>query len=179
MKKIITAAIALIMIAALLAGCSDGLAEKNSAAATDATTATEEVTEAKTAADYSDSYDGLRDYMKDKGYIKIEDKESNVTKMQADLIGAEKGFRYTMNTIKVELYAFNLKKDSKTRDEIIASVKNNGKFTLYSKDVTAYLSDSGKYLMIYSDSAIGTNDTTSDAYKLQQEAIKDFKSFKK
>ena len=178
MKKIITAAIALTMIAALFAGCSDGLAEKNTAT-TNPTTATEEATEAKTAADYSDTYEGLRDYMQDKGYIKIEDKESNVTEMQADLIGAEKGYRYTMNTIKVELYAFNLKKNNKTRNGIIASVKNGGKFTLYSKDVTAYLSDNGKYLMIYTDTAIGTNDTSSDAYKLQQKAIKDFKSFKK
>lgn len=177
MKKIILAAIALVMISAVLSGCSDGLAEKNNAA-TEATASTEQATEAKKAADYEDTYAGLRDYMQDKGYIKIEDKESNVTKMQADLIGAAKGYRYTMNTVKVELYAFNLKKVNKTRDEIISSVKRNGKFTLYSKDVTAYLSDNGKYLMIYTDSAIGADDTTSDAYKTQQKAVKVFKAFK-
>ncbi len=176
MKKIITAAIALVMIAALFSGCSDGLAANS--AATESVSATESATEAKKAADYSDTYEGLRDYMQDKGYIKIADKESNVTEMQAKLIGAEKGYRYTMDSVNIELYAFNLKKNNKKRDEIISSVEKNGKFTLYNREVTAYLSDSGKYLMVYTDSAVGKDDTTSNAYKIQQNAIKAFKAFK-
>lgn len=179
MKKFIVAAIALIMIAAVFAGCSDGLEEQRAAANTDATSATEAVTEEKKTADYKDNYVGLCNYMQDKGYIKIKEKSADEDRMNAELIGAEEGNRYTMNTVTIELYAFDLKSDNKTRDEVIASVKKDGKFTIYNKEVTAYLSDNSKYLMIYSDTAIGTDDTTSDAYKTQQEAVKDFKAFKK
>jgi hypothetical protein len=72
----------------------------------------------------------------------------------------------------VELYQFDTKKTNDT----VEAVKKDGKFTIYEKEVEAYVSDNGKYLMIYSDTAV-TDDTTTEAYKTKQSAIKAFKEF--
>jgi hypothetical protein len=60
--------------------------------------------------------------------------------------------------------------------KVIESVKKDGTFIMYSETIPAYLSDNGKYLMVYSNPA--TSDKNSDAYKTMQSAVKAFKSFK-
>lgn len=182
MKRVLIAALAVFVIALSFASCYDpdaGIKDKSKIASTTAADSATKATEAKakTVSDskYSDTYEGLRDYMKAWGYIKTDD-QNNIVKMQADKIGAEKGYKYTDGDTRVELYSFNFKKDNSTRDKVIESVKNNGTFTLYGETIPAYLSDNGKYLMVYSNPA--ANDKNSDAYKTKQNAIKAFKSFK-
>ncbi len=181
MKKFLISAVAVLMIAVSFASCYDPYAgikdkSKKPTPASQSTTAAAEEKKTKKISDkkYDDTFAGLRDFMKDSGYIKIED--NNVTKMQADLIGAEKGYKYTDGDTRVELYAFKLKSENKTRDKVIKSVKEKGTFTLYSEEIPAYLSDNGKYLMVYSNPA--SNDKNSDAYKFKQKAVKAFKGFK-
>ena len=101
-------------------------------------------------------------------------------------IGAKEGkkfaAKYAGSNIIIELYSYDTKKTNSTADEIVKSVKDNGTFSIYGlPDVTAYLSDNGNYLMIYTDTAIDkTNpDKNSDNYKHREQVIKDFKAFKK
>ena len=163
MKKILISAVAVLVIAMSFASCYDpyaGIKDKSKIPATTGETTAKASTEAakeKTLSDskYKDSYEGLRDYMKDSGYIKTDDKNA-ITKMKADLIGAEIGYKYTDGNKRVELYAFNLGK--------------------YSETIPAYLSDNGKYLMVYTDPA--ANNTNSAEYKNKAKAVKDFKAFK-
>ncbi len=177
MKKLIAAMAAVVMMIAAFSGCSDPLAEKQSQQNTEATQATETPVKKAKASDYKDNYEGLRDYFIAKDYIYIQEESKNVTEMQYKLIGAKTGHRYTMDKVTVELYEFNNGSD-KLRDEIISSVKKNGYYTLYSRQIKAYVSDSEKFLMIYSDADVKDDDTSSDAYKKMQSAIKDFKAFK-
>lgn len=181
MKRVLIAAIAVLMIALTFVSCYDPYAgikdkSKKPTAATQSSTKKKEETKKKKVSDkkYEDNLNGLRDFMKDSGYIKVED--NNVTKMQADLIGAKKGNKYVDGDTRVELYEFDLKKDNKKRDETVESVKNDGSFTVYSEKIPAYLSDSGKYLMVYTNPT--ADDKNSDAYKTKQNAVKAFKGYK-
>ncbi len=181
MKRLLISAVAVLMIALTFASCYDPYAgikdkSKKPTAATQSSTKKKDETKKKKVSDkkYDDNLNGLRDFMKDSGYIKVED--NNVTKMQADLIGAKKGNKYVDGDIRVELYEYDLKKADETRDKTIESVKKDGTFTLYGETIPAYLSDSGKYLMVYTNPA--ANDKKSDAYKTKQNAIKAFKGFK-
>lgn len=182
MKKILLSAVAVVIVAVSFASCYDpyaGVKDKSKIESSATQSTTESETKAKSkkvsSDDYEDNFEGLRDYMKDCGYIKTDDK-NNITKMQADLIGAKKGYKYTDGDTRVELYSFDLKEKNDTRDKVIESVKKDGTFELYNEKIPAYLSDNGKYLMVYSNPA--ANDKNSDAYKTMQKAIKDFKAFK-
>ena len=131
----------------------------------------------------SQTSDGLVDYFVAKGYL--ESKDGSI-KMDASAIGAKEGkkfaAKYAGSNIIIELYSYDTKKTNSTADEIVKSVKDNGTFSIYGlPDVTAYLSDNGNYLMIYTDTAIDkTNpDKNSDNYKHREQVIKDFKAFKK
>ena len=90
--------------------------------------------------------------------------------MAADFIGAVAGVQYRFsyegsNNVTVELYEYDL-------DNL--NVKANGTFTVIGQEVTdAYLSDSGKYLMIYKDTQ--TNEQ-NELHK--QEIVEQFQGFK-
>ncbi len=182
MKRIIVSAIAVVLIAMSFASCYDPLSATNqkSTNASDATTSGEsEKAKAKKvkAEDYEKTFEGLYDYMKDSGFITVDENKSNVVKMNVKLIGAEKGYKYTMGNIRIELYAFNLKGENKTRDKILDSVKKDGTYTIYSQVIPAYLTDDGKFMMIYANPDVREGDTTSDAYLNMQKAVKAFKKF--
>lgn len=183
MKKIIAAVCASFIIAASLTGCYDPAKDPNmklengTTASTQATTAA--ATEAPKPADYKDDITGLRDYLKDLKIITIEQDNKNVTEMQHKLIGAEKGYKYSMAEVAIEIYEYKLDGENKTRDEVIESVKTKGSFTLYDKEIKAYLSDNGKYLMVYTNLKIDENNKQSNEYKARESAVKAFKEFHK
>lgn len=178
MKKIIALITAGVIAASLLAGCgNDPLTAGTAApAATDESgaAATEQTEKKINRESYDKSLEGLAEYFNDLGYISNE--KDKTAKMEAKLIGAKKGNRYSYNTARVELYVFDTKNPNETADTVIDSVERDGSFTLYDKKIEAFLSDNRKYLMIYTDSAIG-DDTSSDAYKTKQAAIKALKDF--
>ena len=123
---------------------------------------------------YEDTLDGLAKYMLAKEYI-----SGDAAEMEADFIGAEKGVKYTgsfegTNNISMELYEYDTANLNETAQEILDSVKKDGKFELMGMTANAVLSDSGKYLMVYKDSIAGE---THDAHTEQVTA--DFKAFKK
>lgn len=192
MKRFIAAILCVGLIAAALAGCAykDALSKENTATqATEATSsaATADEVDAK---NYSDNLEGLSNYFADKGYITTKDgkiDESTVTVMDASLIGAKEGKKFATayggKAITIELYEYdvtNLNKINDTAKTVIESVKNSGEFTILDlPSVKAYLSNNGRYIMIYTDSSIddANPDKESDNYKHREEVIKNFKSF--
>lgn len=187
MKKLFAVILAVCCLSALLAGCgfNDALAQ-NSNTETTTQAATEDEAPSVKHTDYNDDFDGLCDYFVAMGYTvaKAGDKldEKNVTEMDSALIGAEKGRKYatTYNgkNITVELYGYNTETLNDTAKEVIESVKKDGTFTILDfAPVKAYLSDNGKYLMIYSDASIDESKTDDDNYTHREQVVEDFKAF--
>lgn len=193
MKRFIAAILCVGLIAAVSTGCAykDALSKDNTATtqATEATgsVATEDEVDEK---NFSDNLQGLSEYFAKKGYITTKDgkiDESTVTVMDASLIGAKEGKKYATayggKAITIELYEYdvrNLNNLNDTAKAVIESVKNSGEFTILDlPPVNAYLSNNGRYIMIYTDSSIddANPDKESDNYKHREEVIKNFKSF--
>ena len=99
--------------------------------------------------------------------------------MAADFIGAVAGVQYRFsyegsNNVTVELYEYDLDNLNDEAQAVLDSVNANGTFTVIGQEVTdAYLSDSGKYLMIYKDTQ--TNEQ-NELHK--QEIVEQFQGFK-
>lgn len=190
MKRFIAAILCVGLIAAVSAGCAykDALSKDNTATtrATEATgnVATVDEIDAK---NFSDNLQGLSEYFAKKEYITTKDgkiEESTVTVMDASLIGAKEGKKYATSyggkAITIELYEYDLKNLNDTAKTVIESVKNSGEFTILDlPPVKAYLSNNGRYIMVYTDASIddANPDKESDNYKHREEVIKNFKSF--
>ena len=108
--------------------------------------------------------------------------------MDLSLVGAKAGKKFTavriddkdVKNITIELYEFNTGENKSTADEIIASVKSNGTFSILNlPEVKAYLSDNGKFMMIYTDKGLDEKKTDSDNYKWREEVLEKFKAFHK
>lgn len=185
MKKFIAAICACLILASAFAGCSDPLAKSNTSETKASSSSAEKAKKTIKAENYEDNFNGLESYMKDYGYLtKDIIKNANDTKLPKikgvnykygyEYIGAKKGKKYTNNKIVIELYEFEEGK----KNEFVDSVKEKGTFTLFDEEVTAYITDNGKYMMVYTDNDIKDDDKTSDAYKTRQGAIKAFEAFK-
>ena len=171
------AAAALLLVS--LSACAVNMPGEESSSGSESTSSTASESESSSqapvdAGDYDDTLEGLAEYMKAKGYI-----EGDPSDMDASFIGAEKGVKYTgsyegNNNITMELYEYNTASLNDTAKEVLEAVKKDGKFDMMGTMVDAVISDSGKYLMIYKDSATG------DLHDARTEAVmKDFKAFKK
>lgn len=185
MKKIISALLMAFVIAVSAAGCgyNDALeqASKANQQTTSASQSASEQTSKEAEKVYKDSFDGLCSYMQDKGYYT--DKAVK-TEMDASFIGAKQGIKYSIsNNLAIELYEYDTAKLNDTAKEIVKEVKDSNSFTIiegYPVNA-AYLSDNGKYLMIYNDTKIDKNkpDKNSNEYKARENAVKDFLAFQK
>lgn len=185
MKKIISALLMASVIAISAAGCgyNDALeqASKANQQTTSASQSASEQTSKEAEKVYKDSFDGLCSYMQDKGYYT--DKAVK-TEMDASFIGAKQGIKYSIsNNLAIELYEYDTAKLNDTAKEIVKEVKESNSFTIiegYPVNA-AYLSDNGKYLMIYNDTKIDKNkpDKNLNEYKARENAVKDFLAFQK
>lgn len=185
MKKIISALLMASVIAISAAGCgyNDALeqASKANQQTTSASQSASEQTSKEAEKVYKDSFDGLCSYMQDKGYYT--DKAVK-TEMDASFIGAKQGIKYSIsNNLAIELYEYDTAKLNDTAKKIVNEVKKSNSFTIiegYPVNA-AYLSDNGKYLMIYNDTKIDKNkpDKNSNEYKARENAVKDFLAFQK
>lgn len=185
MKKIISALLMAFVIAVSAAGCgyNDALeqASKANQQTTSASQSASEQTSKEAEKVYKDSFDGLCSYMQDKGYYT--DKAVK-TEMDASFIGAKQGIKYSIsNNLAIELYEYDTAKLNDTAKEIVKEVKDSNSFTIiegYPVNA-AYLSNNGKYLMIYNDTKIDKNkpDKNSNEYKARENAVKDFLAFQK
>ena len=190
MKRFIAAILCVGLIAAISTGCAykDALS-KDKTATTQATEATGSVATVDEidAKNFSDNLQGLSEYFAKKEYITTKDgkiDESTVTVMDASLIGAKEGKKYATSyggkAVTIELYEYDVKNLNDTAKAVVESVKNSGEFTILDlPPVKAYLSNNGRYIMIYTDASIddANPDKESDNYKHREEVIKNFKSF--
>lgn len=125
------------------------------------------------ASSVDDNLKGLQKYLEGNGVV-----QGSSMDMDASFIGAKSGVKYRYSyegkdNITVEIYEYATSGLNETATKIIDSVKKNGKFVIMDKDVNAVMSGSGKYLMIYADTATGDKNA---AHK--KEAEKLFKEFK-
>lgn len=190
MKRFIAAILCVGLIAAVSVGCGykDALSKENKTTtqATEATgsAATADEVDAK---NFEDNLNGLSNYFAKKGYITTKDgkiDEGTVTVMDASLIGAKEGKKYAASyggkAITIELYEYNVNNLNDTAKAVFDSVKTDGEFTILDlPSVKAYLSNNGRYIMVYTDDSIdnANPDKESDNYKHREEVIKNFKSF--
>ncbi len=91
--------------------------------------------------------------------------ESSKKTVTPEIIGAKKGVRYEAVTdsisFNLEFYEFDKDSLNATAVKTIESVKNNGYFTVLDTNVSAVISDNGKYLMILDDNNIPIEIRTS------------------
>ena len=171
------AAAALLLVS--LSACAVNMPGEESSSGSESTSSTASESESSSQApvdvgDYDDTLEGLAEYMKAKGYI-----EGDPSDMDASFIGAEKGVKYTgsyegTNNITVELYEYDTANLHDTANAIIDSVKESGQFILMGMTTNATLSDSGKYLMVYTDTVTGEEHDARTA-----EVKEEFVNFKK
>lgn len=154
MKKIILAALAVIIVVCCSA-CMPGASnlagsqlptdvEMNTLPAGD-----EKITDTDTA--FKDDLNGLCDYFIKRGFV-----GTFVTEMAAETIGAKSGrrymFTYNDSSVVCELYEFDLENLGDTGKKVLDEIKSDGEFNAKNNTkIKAMLSNSGKYMMIYTD----------------------------
>lgn len=104
--------------------------------------------------------------------------KTNEKKMEAGFIGAKAGMRYSYRVgnsdVAIELYEYDLNALDDTARDYIAQVEKDGKLTILDREVTgAVMSDSGKYLMIYTDGS-----TEEENVKRTEDLKAAFQAFK-
>lgn len=125
-------------------------------------------------ADVDDTLDGLCKFLADHGGV-----SGDAAQMAPEFIGAKSGVQYKFsyegtNNVVVELYEYDPENLDETAQAVQESVKKDNSFMVIGQQVTdAYLSDSGKYLMIYKDTQGGEK---NELHK--QEIVQAFQSFK-
>ena len=108
----------------------------------------------------------------------LKDKESvpdDCVKMLATVIGAESGYRFDKlkvngSIFSMELYEFKDTKGTQAKT-VIESVKKGNQFDMFGRTVSyCYLSDNGKYLLIYPDekSVSDKGDDVENVNKLKE-----------
>ncbi len=177
MKKIWIVAVAAVAAVSLTAcGVGDvGNAVSSSPASQVASGAASAQTSSVTESSVPNSLAGLQKYLIANAFV-----TGSPTTMRADMIGAKTGVRYQYsrngkNNITLELYEYDIANLNEKAQKIISSVKSSGNFTLFGQTISgAKLSQSGKYLMIYKDTASGD---ANRAYAASTEKLfEDFKA---
>ena len=180
MKRVLAALLCAGLLIVFASGCMGGGQQTNPEAV-----ATGDEASSFDAKDYKNDFEGLCNYFAAYGYINPKD-ESKSTEMDASLIGAKIGKKFTavkmddkdVKDITIELYEFDTQSQNATADEVVKSLKADGTFSILElPDVKAYLSDNGKFLMIYNDKGLDESKTDSDNYKWREEVLEKFKSF--
>jgi hypothetical protein len=174
MKKIISF---VLIVGAILSLTACGVGDVGSNAQTQSSTSSAAVSSATVSKTYSDDLAGIISYLTDNGIIDAAAKPVDMTP-GVGFIGALKGskytFKYNNSDVTVEVYEYDTSKLNDTAKSVISQIQSNGKVTIMSKEVSGTLSDSGKYLLFYTDNS------TDEKNKAQTtKAIDTFKAFKK
>lgn len=178
MKKILAALLLAAMMAVFATGCMGANTANDKATADEA--------KSRNAADYKSNLEGICNYFASFGYINPQ-APSTFTSMDAALIGAKEGKRFVgykndqsdYTYLTLEIYEYNTGKANATADEIVKSVKADNSFEILGLDPVqnVYLSNGGKFLLIYKDSKLDESKTDDEHYKLRETILKQFREF--
>ena len=145
-KKVLAILVVLMMIISLTACGGDALYDKKSTEATSASEADENL---KSISSYPKTIEGIEQCLVDRGLF-TEDVVGKRSEMRYDLIGAVKGYRYTINSNAfVEIYEYPETLNA-TADEVKSTISKDGTFSIADMDpLTGVYSTDGKFLLIY------------------------------
>ena len=146
MKRIVSILLMIVFAALLLTACgADPLYNKNAATADEAATEAEAKVDIN---DYTKDFKGLQKYLQDMELIPKEDDKQ--TELYADILGADKAIRYTLNSSAfIELYSYGEERND-TANMVFEQVKKEGTFEIAGLDpLTGVISDSGDFLAVY------------------------------
>jgi hypothetical protein len=168
MKKLLCIGLAAVFCLAMTACGVDNTKETSSPSSGTVSTPEVQVSED----DYEDTLDGLEQYLTAKGAI-----SGDPQIVRSEYIGADDGDRFVIAfenaTVTIELYSYTLDNLNDTAKEVLDSVKETGKFTIFGTEAQALLSNNGKYLMIYTSTS---TDETQTAHRQSVEKL--FQEFK-
>ncbi len=139
MKKIIAILLTLLMVISL-AACSTGtiITSETTADATEAPKV--DITK------YEKSFNGMQKYLVDLELINSKTK----VELQADVIGAKKGVRYTVNGSFVEFYVFDTEATPDEAQKVYDGIADGSTYKVLGiEDVKGAVSSSGKYVLLY------------------------------
>ena len=137
MKKLIAMIAVLALVLSLTACFGTGSVNNNGATADEANAAD--------VSTYDKDFDGLQKYITDRNTSAVK------AEIYYDILGANNGVRYVLNSNAfVEIYDFS-NADNETAKAILADVKDDGKFSPMenSAEMTAIITDSGKFLLAW------------------------------
>lgn len=121
--------------------------------------------------EFEDTIDGLCEFLTANKAV-----AGDPTEMAYETIGAVEGYRYRFTfgsgTVQVEVYAYDLENLSEEATKVLDSVKETGTFQMLDKEVSAVLSDNGRYLMIYTDA--GKSEQNTQQKERVEELFKGF-----
>ena len=146
MKRIFSILLIIVFAALMLTACgADPLYNKGEATADEAATEAEVVVDIE---DYTKDFKGLQKYLQDLELIPKDSTKKN--DLFADILGAERGVRYTLNNSAfIEFYSYG-EKHNEIAQKVLEQVESEGTFEIAGLDpLTGVISDSGKYLAVY------------------------------
>ncbi len=145
MKRIIAILLTVLMVLSL-AACSINTHGKNP----DGTDVTESQSDGKAdITKYKKDFSGMQSYLVDMDLI--DDSKDKKKETQADIIGAKKGVRYTLDASSfVEFYEFDTNATPDEAQKVYDDISNNGVYNVLDlEDMKGVVSNSGKFVMLY------------------------------
>lgn len=172
MRKIMLCALALTMALALSACGAGDVGGSSVPQSEKSSSQSEPVAEGS----YSSDLDGLASKLEFQGYLS--NKENQKQKMRADLIGAKEGYKFTKDSLVIELYEYDLSNLNDKAKKCIEEAKSTGNVTVLDSfgAVPATISDNQKYLMLYTDNS-KDSDKNPESISRKEAAQKIVKEF--
>ncbi|MGN0478000.1 MAG: hypothetical protein ACI4GO_01060 [Hominenteromicrobium sp.] len=161
-KKLLAAVLAAALCLSLTA-CAQSTTSVSTLETSSAVSEGETAPADKDPSGYDSDIQGLCKYFEDNGLTAGEK-----VQMSYDVIGALNGYkyayRYNDSNVQLELYEFPTEEIPETAQGVLDSLRADGTFTILDNTVPGYLSENGRFLMIYTDSK-SEKDETSKAHK--------------
>lgn len=153
-----------VVLCASLAACAAPQASVETLETSSTTEDGEPITIEKDPADFEMDVDGMCDYFEASGLVVGER-----VQMSYDVIGAVNGYKYTYqyndSSVQLELYEFPTENIPEAAQTVIDSVRERGSFEILDNTVPAQLSESGRFMIIYTDAKAESGDEVSVAHR--------------
>ena len=153
-----------VVLCASLAACAAPQTSVETLETSSTTEDGEPITTEKDPADFEMDVDGMCDYFEASGLVVGER-----VQMSYDVIGAVNGYKYTYqyndSSVQLELYEFPTADLPEAAQTVVDSVRENGSFEILDNTVPARLSESGRFMIIYTDAKAESGHEVSAAHR--------------